>query len=215
MGKTTLINSIVGVTRYRGGALHLGGRDITKLPPNSAPMRASAGCRRSATSSAPSPWTKTSPRWRCPAHGRRNGSTRCFRGSASARPTSATSSRAASSRCWRSAARWCSIRKSCCSTSRWRARPHHRRGAAGRAHPHHPPRRHVSDPGGAKSQKILGVTDRAVILERGAIVHEADSATLRGDAAALESFLGVTDQGPRRGRAGLQFDTFLEATTAA
>src|SRR5215510_196415 len=40
MGKTTLINSIVGVTRYRSGAIHLDGRDITKLPPE---RRALAG----------------------------------------------------------------------------------------------------------------------------------------------------------------------------
>ena len=33
MGKTTLVNSIVGVTRYRGGTITLGGRDITRLPP--------------------------------------------------------------------------------------------------------------------------------------------------------------------------------------
>jgi branched-chain amino acid transport system ATP-binding protein len=48
-------------------------------------------------------------------------------------------------------------------------------------------------------QKILGVTDRAVILERGAIVHEAASVALRVDRTALETYLGVTDQGPRRG----------------
>src|ERR1700674_1686782 len=40
MGKTTLINSIVGVTRYRSGTIRLGGRDITKLPPE---QRARAG----------------------------------------------------------------------------------------------------------------------------------------------------------------------------
>ena len=34
MGKTTLVNSIVGVTRYRGGAIHLDGRDITRLRPD-------------------------------------------------------------------------------------------------------------------------------------------------------------------------------------
>jgi branched-chain amino acid transport system ATP-binding protein len=49
-------------------------------------------------------------------------------------------------------------------------------------------------------QKILGVTDRAAILERGAIVHEAASATLRTDRAVLETYLGVTDHGPRRGK---------------
>ena len=34
MGKTTLVNSIVGVTRYRGGAIRLDGRDITRLRPD-------------------------------------------------------------------------------------------------------------------------------------------------------------------------------------
>src|SRR5271166_528804 len=40
MGKTTLVNSIVGVTRYRGGTISLAGRDITRLPPE---QRALAG----------------------------------------------------------------------------------------------------------------------------------------------------------------------------
>jgi branched-chain amino acid transport system ATP-binding protein len=52
------------------------------------------------------------------------------------------------------------------------------------------------------AKKILGVTDHAVILERGAVVHAADSAALLSDRAALETYLGVTDSGPRRfGRA--------------
>ena len=51
------------------------------------------------------------------------------------------------------------------------------------------------------AHKILGVTDRAVILERGAIVHQGDSASLRADRGVLETFLGVTDAGPRRGKA--------------
>jgi len=50
------------------------------------------------------------------------------------------------------------------------------------------------------AKKILSVTDRAVIIERGAVVHAADSAALAGDHAALEIYLGVTDSGPRRGR---------------
>ena len=41
------------------------------------------------------------------------------------------------------------------------------------------------------AQKILGVTDRAAILERGAIVHEAASAQLRKQPEVLERFLGV------------------------
>jgi len=48
------------------------------------------------------------------------------------------------------------------------------------------------------AKKILGVTDRAVILERGCVVHAAASATLAADRAALEKHLGVTDAGPRR-----------------
>ena len=41
------------------------------------------------------------------------------------------------------------------------------------------------------AQRILGVTDQAVILERGRIVHMAESAVLRKDASALERHLGV------------------------
>ena len=52
------------------------------------------------------------------------------------------------------------------------------------------------------AKKILGVTDHAVIVERGAVVHAADSAALLNDRTALETHLGVTDTGPRRfGRA--------------
>jgi branched-chain amino acid transport system ATP-binding protein len=40
MGKTTLMDSIVGVTRYLGGTLRLAGRDITRLSPE---QRAHAG----------------------------------------------------------------------------------------------------------------------------------------------------------------------------
>jgi branched-chain amino acid transport system ATP-binding protein len=41
------------------------------------------------------------------------------------------------------------------------------------------------------AQKILGLADRVVILERGAIVHDAASAALRADSAVLERYLGV------------------------
>jgi branched-chain amino acid transport system ATP-binding protein len=52
------------------------------------------------------------------------------------------------------------------------------------------------------AKKILGVTDRAIIIERGSVVHAGDSAALAADRAALETHLGVTDHGPRRiGRA--------------
>jgi branched-chain amino acid transport system ATP-binding protein len=48
------------------------------------------------------------------------------------------------------------------------------------------------------AKKILGVTDHAIIIERGAVVHAAESAALLNDRTALETHLGVTDAGPRR-----------------
>jgi branched-chain amino acid transport system ATP-binding protein len=51
---------------------------------------------------------------------------------------------------------------------------------------------------GQNAQKILGITDRAMILERGSIVHAGESASLKADRAVLETYLGVTDAGPRR-----------------
>ncbi|WP_112874672.1 ABC transporter ATP-binding protein [Paracoccus endophyticus] len=41
------------------------------------------------------------------------------------------------------------------------------------------------------ARKILTITDRAIILDRGRIVHEADSATLLAQPAAMEAHLGV------------------------
>jgi branched-chain amino acid transport system ATP-binding protein len=43
------------------------------------------------------------------------------------------------------------------------------------------------------ARKILGVTDRAAIIERGGIVHQADSSVLTADRAILEKYLGVAD----------------------
>jgi branched-chain amino acid transport system ATP-binding protein len=42
------------------------------------------------------------------------------------------------------------------------------------------------------AQKILPITQRALILERGRIVHQGESAALLADPAPLERFLGVT-----------------------
>ena len=42
------------------------------------------------------------------------------------------------------------------------------------------------------ARKILGLADRVVILERGTIVHDASSAALKDDPATLEKFLGVS-----------------------
>ena len=42
------------------------------------------------------------------------------------------------------------------------------------------------------AQKILGLADRVVILERGAIVHDAASQALKADPTVLERYLGVS-----------------------
>jgi branched-chain amino acid transport system ATP-binding protein len=42
------------------------------------------------------------------------------------------------------------------------------------------------------AQKVLGITDQAVIFERGSIVHAGPSAALREDDALLERYLGVS-----------------------
>ncbi len=49
------------------------------------------------------------------------------------------------------------------------------------------------------AQKVLGVTDRAAILERGSVVYEGASADLAADRAKLEHHLGVAADGPKRG----------------
>src|ERR1043165_5558163 len=49
------------------------------------------------------------------------------------------------------------------------------------------------------AKKILGVTDRAAIIERGAIVHQAESAALAADRGTLEKYLGVADSDRVRG----------------
>jgi branched-chain amino acid transport system ATP-binding protein len=41
------------------------------------------------------------------------------------------------------------------------------------------------------ARKILKLADRAIILDRGSIAHQADAATLANDAATLERLLGV------------------------
>jgi branched-chain amino acid transport system ATP-binding protein len=200
MGKTTLINSIVGVTRYRSGVIRLAGRDITKLPPEER-ARAGVGWApqernifRSLTVhenltavALPGPWTPQKVYAIFP----------------------------------RLAERKANLGNQLSGGEQQML-------AVGRALVLNPKimlldepleglapiiveellsalNRIIREEGMSailveqNSQKILGVTDRAAILERGAIVHEAASAELRADRAVLETYLGVTDQGPRRG----------------
>ena len=59
MGKTTLLNTVVGVTRRFRGTIHLAGATSPRWRRSGARGPASAGCRRSATSSARSPSRRT------------------------------------------------------------------------------------------------------------------------------------------------------------
>jgi branched-chain amino acid transport system ATP-binding protein len=54
------------------------------------------------------------------------------------------------------------------------------------------------------ARKSLGVTDLAIIIERGSIVYRGDSAALKADRSLLERYVGVTDGGgdSRRTRRG-------------
>jgi branched-chain amino acid transport system ATP-binding protein len=201
MGKTTLVNSIVGVTRYRGGTIRLDGRDITRLRPD---QRAHAGIG----------WVPQE----------RN----IFKSltveenlTAVARPGAWTTARVYEL-FPRLAERRLNLGNQLSGGEQQML-------AVGRALVLNPRvilldepleglapiiveeliaalTRIVRQEGLAailveqNAHKILGVTDRAVILERGAIVHQGDSAALRADRGVLETFLGVTDAGPRRGK---------------
>jgi branched-chain amino acid transport system ATP-binding protein len=48
------------------------------------------------------------------------------------------------------------------------------------------------------AQKVLSVTDHVVILDRGSVIYEGESATLRTNREALEMHLGVTETRSRR-----------------
>jgi branched-chain amino acid transport system ATP-binding protein len=192
-GKTTLINSIVGVTRRFGGSIALGGRDITAMRPD---QRARAGIGwvpqernifRSLTVeenmtavAQPGPWTVAKVYEAFPRLKERRGN---FGNQLSGGEQQML--------------------------------------AIGRALTLNPQVLLLDEPteglapiiveellralgtitraGGICSiiveqnaQKILGLADRVVILERGAIVHDAASSALKADPAVLERFLGVS-----------------------
>jgi branched-chain amino acid transport system ATP-binding protein len=200
MGKTTLINSIVGVTRYIAGNIALDGRDITLLRPD---QRAHAGIGwvpqernifRSLTVeenlsavARPGPWTLARIYELFPRLAERRGNL--------------------GNQLSGGEQQMLAVGRALVLNPRVMLLDEPLEGLA--------PilveelllalRRIIRDEGMSailveqNAQKVLGVTDRAAIIERGVVVYEAASADLLADRAVLESHLGVTAAG-RAGR---------------
>jgi branched-chain amino acid transport system ATP-binding protein len=200
MGKTTLINSIVGVTRYFGGEIKLDGRALTALRPD---QRAHAGVgwvpqernifksltvEENLTAVAqPGPWTIEKIYGLFPrlAERKRNLGNQLSGGEQ----------------------QMLAVGRALILNPRVILLDEPLEGLA--------PilveellaalRRIIRDEGMAailveqNAQKVLGVTDRAAILERGGVVYEGASAELVADRAVLEGYLGVTAAGTRKG----------------
>ena len=199
MGKTTLVNSIVGVTRHIGGSISLDGRDITRLRPD---QRAHAGIgwvpqernifksltvEENMTAIAqPGPWTldkvyEVFPRL---AERRRNLGNQLSGGEQ----------------------QMLAVARALVLNPRIMLLDEPLEGLApiiieellgvlGKI---------IRGEGLSailveqNAHKILGVTDQAIIIERGSIVHHGDSAALKADPALLEKYVGVTDAGGAR-----------------
>jgi branched-chain amino acid transport system ATP-binding protein len=200
MGKTTLVNTIIGVTRYFGGTIRLDGRDITRLRPD---QRAHAGVgwvpqernifksltvdENLTAVARPGKWVPARIYELFPRLGERRGNL--------------------GNQLSGGEQQMLAVGRALVLNPRIMLLDEPLEGLA--------PilveellvalRRIIREEGVSaivveqNAQKVLGVTDRAVILERGAVVHEAASAALRRDHATLETYLGITDTGPRRG----------------
>ena len=194
VGKTTLINSLIGVT------------DPFRRQDRARRRGHHALCRRTCRARRGIGWTPqernifrsltVEENLTAVEHARAvdgEARLRAFsKASRSGEATWAGNCRAASSRCWRSAGRWSSTRASSCSTSRPRASPRSSSTNCSGA------LRELARAGLSmiiveqKPKKILPFTDQAIVLDRGAIAHAAPSAELMADPAVLDAHLTAT-----------------------
>ena len=202
MGKTTLVNSIIGVTRYRGGTIRLGGRDITGMRadqrahqgvgwvPQERNIFKSLTVEENLTAVAqPGPWTTDKVFAMFPrlAERKRNLGNQLSGGEQ----------------------QMLAVGRALILNPRIILLDEPLEGLA--------PiiveellaalKRIIREEGLSailvehNAKKILGVTDRCAVIERGAIVHEAASSTVAADKAVLEKYLGVADSDRlRRGK---------------
>jgi len=192
MGKTTLVNSVVGVTRWLGGSVRLDGRDITALRPD---QRAAAGIgwvpqernifrsltvQENLTAVArPGAWTPAKVFELFPRLQERSGNF--------------------GNRLSGGEQQMLAVGRALMLNPRVLLLDEPLEGLA--------PivvaellaalKRIVREGGLSaiiveqNARKVLGMTDVAVILQRGSIVYRGSSAALRADSAALETYLGV------------------------
>ena len=197
-GKTTLINTIIGVTRRSGGTIRSPGATSRGLTPH---QRAQAGIgwvpqERNIFRSLTVEENLTA----IARQGRGRWSAICgmFPRLGERRRNLGNQLSGGEQQMLAVAARSCSTRGFCCWTSRskgLRQSSSRSCSASSSAHPRRGCRRH---PCRAERTKILPLTQRALVLERGMIAYEGESRELLADPEMMASLLGVAERKPTR-----------------